>query len=180
MAQMLEYPAWISTALKDLQTLVQLFAVIAAGIWAYMKFVKGRIFYPRLEVSVSGTAVLREDVTTLMAGLKIKNVGLSRVDIRQEGTALRVLSATDARPTTILAPDWNRLGTFSIFERHGWVEPGETIEENRLFTIAGANDRDYLLEAYIGSGKLVWTATCIIAASDKAKVPDIGNAIPIA
>jgi hypothetical protein len=167
---MVNYPAWISTLLKDLLTLVQLTALIAAGLWAYMKFVKGRMFYPRLEVSVSGSAVLREGRTTLMAALKIKNVGLSRVDIRQEGTALRVHSANEVMPTAIVNPNWSRLGTFSVFERHGWVEPGETIDENRLLIVPGANDRDYLLELNIGAGKLVWTATSIVAASNLPSV----------
>jgi hypothetical protein len=167
---MANYPAWISTVLKDLLTLVQIIAVIAAGLWAYMKFVKGRMFYPRLEVSVSGTAVLREDRTTLMATLKIKNVGLSRVDIRQKGTALRVLSANEMTPSAIVTPNWGHLGTFSVFERHGWVEPGETIDENRLLVLPGANDRDYLFELHIGAGKLVWIVTSIVAASNPASV----------
>jgi hypothetical protein len=175
---MVSYPAWISAALKDLLTLVQLIAVIAAGLWAYMKFVKGRMFYPRLGVSVSGTAVLRDDRTTLMAMLKIKNVGLSRVDIRQEGTAIRVLSANEVTPTGIITPDWSHLGTFSVFEHHGWVEPGETIDENRLLIVPGANDREYLLELHIGAGKLVWTATSIIAARNPANVRQEVGASP--
>ncbi|MBS0641537.1 MAG: hypothetical protein JSS43_16850 [Proteobacteria bacterium] len=164
------YPTWISTLLKDLLTLIQLIAVITAGLWAYMKFVKGRIFYPRLEVSISGTAVLRGDFTTLMAVLKVKNVGLSRIDIRQEGTALRVLAASEAKPAVILAPDWKHLGTFSVFERHGWVEPGETIEEHKLLVVAGGEGKDYLLEVHLGSGKIVWTAVSIVAASKSEDV----------
>ena len=128
------------------------------------------MFFPRLEVSVSGVAVLRENRTTLMAMLEIKNVGLSRVDIRQKGTALRVLSANEMTPAAIVTPNWSHLGTFSVFERHGWVEPGETINKNKLLIIPGANDRDYLLELHIGAGKLVWIATSIVPAANPANM----------
>jgi hypothetical protein len=63
-------------------------------------------------------------------------VGASKVDLRQEGTALEV-SCADLYPESFDHEfvRWTRITTASVFERHGWIEASETIEEVSLFRL---------------------------------------------
>jgi Transcriptional regulator containing an amidase domain and an AraC-type DNA-binding HTH domain len=57
----------------------QSLALIAAGLWAYFKFAKGRTFRDRLTPSVSGKFVSIDDSVFLVVTMQLKNVGLSRI-----------------------------------------------------------------------------------------------------
>jgi hypothetical protein len=66
----------------------------------------------------------------LFATARVKNVGFSKVPIKQEGSGLRILSAISIQPTAnILSIEWKHEGTFPIFEAHQWIESNETIED---------------------------------------------------
>jgi hypothetical protein len=73
----------IESVLKDV-------ALIVGGLFAYWKFFMGRTFQPRLEPSVSASARVEENQTSLSVVCKLKNVGLSRVDLDREASVLRV------------------------------------------------------------------------------------------
>jgi hypothetical protein len=163
------YPDWISSALKDTDTAIRIVAVIVAAVWAYMKFVKGRVFRSRLEAHVSGDMVVRDDNATLAISIKCKNVGLSRVDIRSKGSGLRVSAAEMVVPKTMISAEWRHLGTFPILEHHEWIEPGETVGEDRLAVLPKEISGSILLEAHIASAGTVWIATCIVAIKTEAK-----------
>lgn len=156
------YDTWISPLLKDSELVVRILALVVAGIWAYVKFVKGRVFRPRLEIGVVGAAISKRDHTALRISVSAKNVGLARVDISPEGTALRVSVAKEIVPAAILTAQWEHQGTFSIFAEHGWIEPGETISEDQLLMLPKISCDHFLLELFLESGKLVWTARSII------------------
>jgi len=127
-----------------------------------MKFAKGRIFYSRLEADVSGEAFVDDDHAILAVSIKAKNVGLSRFDIRQSGSGLRVSSVENFAPKTMISAVWRHLGTFPVLEDHSWIEPGETIGEDRLVLLPKDVSHSLLLEVKIGSGKTVWIATRIV------------------
>jgi hypothetical protein len=57
----MDYPGWISTALKDTETVIRVAALIVGAAWAYMKFIKGRVFSSRLEADVSGDVFVKPD-----------------------------------------------------------------------------------------------------------------------
>jgi hypothetical protein len=158
------YPDWISAALKDVETVIRIVALIVGAVWAYAKFVKGRVFHSRLEPQVSGDTVVRNDQANLAISIKVKNVGLSRVDVHQRGSGLRVSTAERSDPKVMVSAQWRHLGTFPILEKHAWIEPGETVGEDRLAILPKeVSSNLLLLEAHIASGVLVWVATCIVA-----------------
>ena len=65
-------------------------------------------------------------------------MGLSRVDIHQRGTALR-LSVVLGLPSVekVSAAPWERQKAFAVFERHKWIESSETIREEVLVALPG-------------------------------------------
>lgn len=163
-------PSQFQTLLSDIKTISEILGLAIGGLWAYYKFFKGRTFRPRLELEVSGSAWRSEAVTQLKASLQIKNVGLSKLGLSPEGTALRVFTSVPAipgRPASLV--DWHRLITISVFTKHRWIEPGETITEQTLFSIDGTGEKDFKLELRIVADHIEWNSLAIIELDAKHK-----------
>lgn len=113
-------------------TAVTAVAVVTGGLWAYFKFAKGRTFRPRLEIEMSGQWLKVNRTYWLQVRIRVKNIGASKVTLRQEGTGLRVrVLAAAQRP----APDyarWKPAGWLTVLEDHAWIEPGETVSDDLL------------------------------------------------
>jgi hypothetical protein len=164
--------------LDNTDTIVSILAILIGAAWAYIKFFRGRTFMPRLETGVSARVVPGDAKTHIVAKVLLKNVGLSRVDIHQEGTALRLGGYKgDMTGTKAAAVDWISLRAFSIFERHRWIESGETICDEIMVFVPDAGYTAFRLEMRIvGSlyrfdpelgpepGRFTWREACIISA----------------
>ncbi|MDP6785589.1 MAG: hypothetical protein QGI13_00535 [Rhodospirillales bacterium] len=118
------------------QQIVAIVGIGAAGIWAYYRFVKGRKYAPRLTIGVSGTTIARAGSTFLVITVKVQNVGTSRIDLAQKGSGLELsgLSKLEDVEEAESVPA-RQLATWDILESHKWVEPLETIEEQRLIQL---------------------------------------------
>jgi len=118
-----------------IESVLKVVALIVGGLFAYWKFFMGRTFQPRLEPSISATARLEENQTFLSVVCKLKNVGLSRVELDREKSALRVLLQTVSRTKKVTELDWPESSnkTVDVFKKHEWIEGGETIEDAHLF-----------------------------------------------
>src|SRR5215213_5150613 len=68
---------------EALTNVTQSVALLAGGVWAYFKFVKGRTFRDRLTPTVSGRLVSINGAIFLVVTTEIKNVGLSKITIDQ-------------------------------------------------------------------------------------------------
>jgi hypothetical protein len=114
---------------------VKIAAVLIGGIWTYLNYARGRTFRRRLEPCISGK--ISPGVSAgawMVSGIaQVKNVGLSKVDIEKEPTAIMiddlVLGAT-AKGTPKLLEQRIPGGVFDVFDLHRWIEPGETIEQS--------------------------------------------------
>ena len=117
--------------LDQTDKLVRIFAVILGGVWAYMKFAKGRIFRTRLEPTVSGLCFHHERGDYVIATVELKNVGASRFALKKNGNhlvvhgCLRPVDSASERPV-----EWSEINIKSVFEDHTGVEPSETIEDS--------------------------------------------------
>jgi hypothetical protein len=67
----------------------------------------------------------------------------------------------------MMSVKWKRESTFRIFQQHGWIESGETIEDKLLVTLPEGRTGTYRVEVSVGSGGIVWTA------ADIASLPTI-------
>jgi len=160
--------------IEDWARLVQITAIIVGAIAAYIKWFRGRLYHERLELSIAGSLVgpptlhvqegpiVEASSSHLLAIVRVKNVGLSKVSIKQKGSGLRIFSAITGRPTSdILSVEWKCGGAFPVFEAHPWIESNETIEEPLLVTLPEGHPEIYRLELRISSGRLVWRAAGI-------------------
>jgi hypothetical protein len=152
--------------LKDALTIVQLLAIILGGVWAYFKFVAGRTFRARLEPTINGKAVKHKNFTYLYLSATVKNVGLSKVMIDQDGSGLRVWISLEGWSKEVMAADWKHLGTFPIFKEHAWIEPGEVISDEQMIVVPDKNPISFKLELRISNRKFSWTGTGLVECAE--------------
>lgn len=153
-------PSAFSAALGNIKTIVETVAVIVGGFWAYYKFFRGRTFEARLELAISGRASEAKGVTNVLISVQMKNVGLSKVGISQEGSAIRVFTTDPAKAEGVA--EWQRAITVGVFEKHGWIEPGETITDQALISVAGIGHKAIKLELRLVGNHMEWNALSII------------------
>jgi hypothetical protein len=153
---------------KDVLEIAKLVAEILAlgvgGLWVWFNYFRGRVHRPRLEPRVVGSLVRAGGNAFIKLTVTVKNVGLSKVELRQEGTGLRVLCLDYAAPTGAL----EHLVTLPILEAHGWIEPGETVEESQIHRLPVA-DCAVQLELHLVGVKTMWQATTIVTADPQPK-----------
>lgn len=169
--------------LDNADKIIRIAATILAGIWAYFKFVRGRIYRPRLEPSVSGKSFWRDQKHYLIISTRLKNVGSSKISIDKETSGVRVFLCDAFTQTT--PPDeaeWVRVATFPVFEQHGWIESSELIEDQRLVVLP-PNQIAAKLELRIVAKGINWYARTILQLTDvidtkerKATANDMGHA----
>jgi hypothetical protein len=159
-------------SLTALDTVVKIAAVIVGGAWTYLNYVRGRTYSRRLELAVSGAVTERDDVYFFNGECRAKNVGLSKISIGHFQTnvlvsAIRLARAKDGW----LYTDSEDLIALPLFERHGWIEPGETISEP-VSAPVGKGAQMLLgirTEVIVNDGKSIWSTSNITSVGQVAK-----------
>ena len=114
-----------------IEKVIQLLAVVIGAIWVWANYLLNRTHRARLEARITAE-VLQLEGGFVKIVLGLKNVGLSKVDILQEGTAARIYSF-EARSSS--KPYWKHRLSVPIWNSVTWVEPGESCEEQQLLPI---------------------------------------------
>jgi hypothetical protein len=150
--------------LDQTEKFVHIVAIVVGGVWAYFRFVRGRVYHSRLEPALSGRTFQAGDKSFLVGIASLKNVGASEVDILQEGTGVRVFCCdmlVESKPTRLAG--WTRIRTLSVFEQHDWVEAGETIADTFLVVLPSHTVAVKLeMSVTPRKRKVVWFARTII------------------
>lgn len=151
------YSEAVSNLIGDIERVLKILGILFAGVLGYIKFIKGRLFHPKLEFHV--TCVLEESKQGefLVAEVTLKNVGLTRVELSQTGTALSVSASRGSIGTGV---DWDPITILSMFENHAWIEPGETISEPHVIAIQDPASI-YRCEARLVAQKKEWNASYV-------------------
>ena len=91
---------------------------------------------------------------------RLKNVGQSKYPIEQIGTTCEVSAYRGARVEF--------LRTFTIFVHHGWIEPGEQIDEPLLMpvTVDPAELIALRTDFRVVSEGIEWNSSCIFQMED--------------
>jgi len=152
---------------EALANVTQSVALIAGGVWAYFKFSKGRTFRDRLTPTVSGRLVSINGAIFLVVTTEIKNVGLSKITIDQETSALIIFECITAKAEEVLVVKNNRLTTFQVFgDKDTYIEPNEVAERQYLIALPEASIIGYQLELEVLSvSGYTWRATTIVDTS---------------
>lgn len=150
---------------EGIKNVVTTSAVIIGGIWAYLKFVRGRTYRPRLSVDVAGQWLKLDDAGPSRRGLaqwilgrpaddsarnvfqtriRVTNIGASKVSLKQYGTGLLVSFPAQQQPEPPYDFEWDyapkyrgddQPQTFEILKQHAWIEPGETVSDDLLLDL---------------------------------------------
>jgi len=112
-------------------------AVVAVlgGIFAYFKFVRGRIFRPRIDINMSAQWVKSDEKNLLLGRIEVKNIGTSKIAVKHRGTGLRVSALAADQPPAPAATVWERRKTCAILKDHDWIESGETVSDDILLNL---------------------------------------------
>jgi hypothetical protein len=126
--------------------------LIAAGVWAYFKFIKGRTFQETLIPIVSGRLVLIDQYALLIVTMEIKNVGSSKVIFNQELSVLTIFEYVPPHPQQIITVIDNPLTSLPAFvDEKSFLEPNESIKTQRLLALPNLSRIAYRLELEITS-----------------------------
>ncbi len=150
----------VAAAYSTLDVIDKLFKIVAyiiGGLWVYFNYFKGRTYRPRLETKITGALIKKGSSDYVNINAQIKNVGLSKVDIKQEGTALRLLIYNPAQQDD----PWDHRATIPILSAHQWIEPGEPVEEPVLLPLP-SNVFAVRAEVIIVSTKTMWETAVVL------------------
>jgi hypothetical protein len=138
-------------------------ALLVAGLWAYFKYFRGRTYRDRIEAEISGVTLQEGQIDYLVITVRVKNVGLSRVPIQQKGSGLRVFTGKLVFPDSKIAQEleWSSVAVISILEGHAWVEPGESVSDQRLFVLPKDSSVAVKLELQLVSETQMWSNTAV-------------------
>lgn len=148
--------------LDNIKTVAETVGILFGGVWGYYKFFKGRTFKSRLELTVTGNAWTTKHETYATACVQLKNVGLSRVVITQRGSALQFHSALNNVENAADVVNWNREITLAVFEKHGWIEPGESISDQAMIVLTNNEYQALKLSVRLVAGGIEWNSLAII------------------
>jgi hypothetical protein len=130
----------LSDAASALQSFVAAAGIVVGAIWAYFKFIKDRVYRPRLDVTIEATRLLAGSRNRLICAVSVRNIGASKVELTQEGTVLR-LSEADPEQEPFRQIRWVRRRTLGIFEKHRWFESGETVRDELALSLPDEHDQ---------------------------------------
>jgi hypothetical protein len=141
----------------------KILAIIIAGVAGYYKFLRGRVFRPRLEMTASSSLFLIGQQQYIKIVATLKNTGASRIIFDLENSALRVFAAPLTTSEIVDSASWEQIGILNVGGRHSWIEPAETVYENWLIVLpAKATNPAFRGELRIAGKTTAWYADTIV------------------
>jgi len=152
--------------IADAESAIRTGGMVVVLVWAYFKFARGRVFRPRLELTISGSPARHLECCHVIVRYTVKNIGLRRVTIKHAGSDFSVAVADPASPTAMVPPDWRMQGSHPILKDHYRIEAGDTIAEETMIILPDSKAVALRLVLKVeavrlirfGGGKTVWFA----------------------
>jgi hypothetical protein len=115
---------------------VQALALVIGGCWVYFKFIRGRTFARRAELSVEAALASVGERQMICVKVVLTNTGLSRIPLRPHSqvVTLSVTPAADFRPGRNFV--WQHWMITEVFTAHKFVEAQEAISDEALLPVA--------------------------------------------
>jgi hypothetical protein len=152
----------------------QIIAIFVGGVWGYFKFFRGRTFRPRLELAVDCQIVSEAEHRYLSTSMQLKNVGLSRLTLKNGTTGLLIHWSLppQASQEDALEVRWSTSYTFvSAFLANVFIEGGETINETLLLELLPVPAKAYRVVLKVTAGGITWKSkTAVVIGADERKV----------
>lgn len=122
--------------------------MVMGAIWGYFKFIKDRVYRPRLDIALSSSIVEFKTRKFLLCRISVKNIGATRVRIVRDGTALTVSSGRYPA-VEFVEPTWVEMGAYDIFGEHAWIESSEVSRHDILVSLDDKPDQLLLLDVHL-------------------------------
>lgn len=120
---------WLSYSLNALQAV----AIVVGGFFAYYKFVKGRTFHRRAELSVDAELIHGSEPKAVRAHVELEDTGASDIPLRLKTLGV---SAYEGQEDQFGNPVWREIAKYvPLFTAHTLIESQETIEEDVLIPL---------------------------------------------
>jgi len=129
---------WVDAALHA----VQVAALLVGAAWAYYKFVRGRIFHRRAEVTLEASLLKLQSSHAIRARATLKNTGSADIPFLAKGLKISSLREGDVNDKG--HPQWREMVTVPVFADHGWIESQETISDETLVPVGEAAEKNVL------------------------------------
>ena len=182
---MLDAPAVVSQSkhlsevLDIIDKATKIIALFIGAGWAYLNYRRGRTFKRRLEPTITGKTVRSKGVLLVSGVAQAKNVGLSKVTIEQVGTAIEVLAVVSGSKGLEPILGTQDVAVLSVFEVHGWIEPGEAVVESFLVSVPENPETvAFRLLLRIVSEHIEWNCDSIVEIVDDHPSVEAARAAP--
>ena len=131
---------WIAAGLNVLQGV----AIIAAGAFAYYKFIRGRTFHRRAELTAEAD-LLSAAPPALRVRATLKNTGGADIPLRAK--IIQVDSFRQGDTDEKGRPEWREIAHGPAFKDHDWIESVETINDDVVIPLPAVPDDSVALRA---------------------------------
>jgi hypothetical protein len=170
----------LETFADIIQKTAATFALVVGAIWVLMNYVRNRTHVPRLQIDLKASIVERGSRRYLLANIQVKNPGLSVIMLPEakepgsgpHGSGLLVsrLVAEQAVPDVVRCR-WQTAGAFEVLVHHESIEPGLTINEEKLLRLPDDQCDAFWLRLRVSAHGESWSADAIAVAAEKTQDP---------
>jgi hypothetical protein len=152
--------ARVDAVLDTIEKILKIAAYIVGGTWVYFNYFKGRTHKPRMEIKVSGSSLTTPGCGLYRVQAQARNVGLSKIEIVDEGSGLRILGYDASKAVD----QWTHLATYPVLTKSNqWIEPGVTIEEHLLVPVVPGKYAAIRADLILSSRNVRWKAAAILS-----------------
>jgi hypothetical protein len=131
------------------QQLATTSAVLVGGGWAYLKYVRGRVYARRAELNVQANLYVTPGGLMAVAKITLVNKGVARLVFEPGAKVAFLYGARNSPSGPISAPEEEKLVAAEIFADHGWVEAQESIAEEAVFMLSEVDWSTLRFEAQV-------------------------------
>jgi hypothetical protein len=113
-----------------IQNLVAIAAIGIGGAWGYYKFVQGRTFHRRAEVTLEPSLLAGGSWHGIQVRATLRNTGGSEIILLAKG--VEIFSFAHGDTDEMGRPQWREIAAAPLFDDHDWIESQETIVDEVL------------------------------------------------
>ena len=136
--------------------------IVFAGIGAYLKFFKGRVFHTRLALNVTHRWIEKDGTTYLALTPILQNTGISNVSLCTSEIGEHFLEVYEcfAAPNFVQweVCRWDRKQGLPVFYDENNLEAGETVSEEHLIIVANREQVSLKITLGVRARKNPWRA----------------------
>ena len=152
-------PCWLEIAEKG----ASIAAIIIGAGWVYVNTLRGRVFQPKLAVSLQVTRESVRNKSLVRTRIAVENKGLTQVRFDEEGTGLTMRYAPAPLDTHVpVTLRFDNDAVFTVLRDHTYIEPGVTIVEELLLQIPKGADKACELRLTVVAHKTSWSCSAVL------------------